>query len=170
LSQNDVLGLNAEYERWLTRTQGLSFPRGVTQFDVFCAEQFLKSHVLFSDQDVLSGLVGKSDDGGIDGFYFILNGILVNENTDISQQQNQTVHLVLLQTKEGQGFSPTSVDKFDTFTDDLLDLTKTPTNYGRKYHRNLRDKIVVLPAKTRRFSWVRSGPPKQEATWAENHA
>jgi hypothetical protein len=30
--------------------------------------------------------------------------------------------------------------------------------------------IVVLPAKTRRFSWVKSGPPKQEATWAENHA
>ena len=64
LSQNDVLGLNSEYERWIGRTSGLSFPRGVTAFDVFCAEQFLKPHVLLSDRDVLSGLVGKSDDGG----------------------------------------------------------------------------------------------------------
>jgi hypothetical protein len=96
----------------------------VTPFDAFCAEQFLKPHVLLSDQDILSGLVGKSDDGGLDGFYFILNGALVDDSTEIPAQQGQSVHLVLLQTKEGQGFSPTAIDKFDTFTDDLLDLTK----------------------------------------------
>ncbi len=152
MSQNDVLGLNSEYERWLARTSGLSFPRGVTAFDVFCAEQFLKPHVLLSDQDVLSGLVGKSDDGGVDGFYFILNGMLVNDDTEISAQQGQSVHLVLLQTKEGQGFSPTSVDKFDTFTDDLLDLTKTPDKYGRKYHNKLQDKMRIFKEKYQQLS------------------
>jgi hypothetical protein len=119
LSQNDLLGLNSEYERWRARASGLALPRSATLFDLFCAEQFLKPHVLLSDQDFLSGLVGKSNDGGVDGFYFILNGILVDESTEISAQQNQSVHLVLLQTKEGQGFSPTSIDKFDTFTDNL---------------------------------------------------
>jgi hypothetical protein len=152
LSQNDVLGLNSEYERWLGRTSGLSFPRGVTAFDVFCAEQFLKPHVLLSDQDVLSGLVGKSDDGGVDGFYFILNGALVDESTEISAQPGQSVHLVMLQTKEGQGFSPTAIDKFDTFTDDLLDLTKTPNKYGRKYHNKLQDKMRTFKDKYQQLS------------------
>src|ERR1700751_10749 len=96
LSQNDVLGLNSEYDRWLARAAGLSFPRGVTPFDAFCAEQFLKPHVLLSDQDILSGLVGKSDDSGLDGFYFILNGALVDDSTEIPAQQGQSVHLVLL--------------------------------------------------------------------------
>jgi len=152
LSQNDVLGLNSEYDRWRARTAGLSFPRGATPFDVFCAEQFLKPHVLLSDQNVLSGLVGQSDDGGVDGFYFILNGILVDDDTEISAQQGQSVHLVLLQTKEGQGFSPTSIDKFDTFTDDLLDLTKTPDKYGRKYHENLKDKMQIFKEKYHQLS------------------
>ena len=152
LSQNDVLGLNSEYERWFARTSGLSFPRGVTAFDVFCAEQFLKPHVLLSDQDILSGLVGKSDDGGVDGFYFILNGELVADDTDISRQQGQSVHLALFQTKEGQGFSPTAIDKFDTFTDDLLDLTKTPDRYGRKYHEKLQDKMRIFKEKYHQLS------------------
>jgi hypothetical protein len=152
LSQNDVLGLNSEYDRWLARAAGLSFPRGVTPFDAFCAEQFLKPHVLLSDQDILSGLVGKSDDSGLDGFYFILNGALVDDSTEIPAQQGQSVHLVLLQTKEGQGFSPTAIDKFDTFTDDLLDLTKTPDKYGRKYHANLQDKIRTFKTEYNQLS------------------
>ena len=149
-----MLGLNAEYDRWVTcRTAGLSsFAREITPFDVFCAEQFLKPHVLLSDQDILSGIVGKSDDGGIDSFYFILNGMLVNGDTDVSPQQSQSIHLVLIQTKEGQGFSPTAVDKFDTFTDDLLDLTKTPDKYGRKYHNKLLDKMHIFKDKYHRLS------------------
>lgn len=149
-----MLGLNSEYDRWLaSRTSGLSsFARDISPFDAFCAEQFLKSHVLLSDQDILSGIVGKSDDGGVDSFYFILNGMLVNDDTEPSPQQGQSVHLVFIQTKEGQGFSPTAVDKFDTFTDDLLDLTKTPDKYGRKYHNKLLDRMRIFKDKYHQLS------------------
>ncbi|MGB8542063.1 MAG: AIPR family protein [Candidatus Acidiferrales bacterium] len=154
LSQNDVLGLNAEYDRWVaSRTSGFSsFARDINPFDVFCAEQFLKPHVLLSDQDVLAGIVGKSDDGGVDSFYFILNGMLVRDDTEVSPQQGQSVHLVLIQTKEGQGFSPTSVDKFETFTDDLLDLTRIPSGYGRKYHNKLLDLVRIFKDKYHQLS------------------
>lgn len=148
MSQNDVLGLNNEYDRWLKeRTLGLVLPRGATHFDLFCAEQILKPHVLLSDQDILSGLVGKGNDGGIDGFYFVLNGQLVQESTETTAQPDQSVHLVIIQTKEGQGFSANSVEKFDTFSDDLLDLTKTPELYGRVYHDNLKDKMRIFKEK-----------------------
>lgn len=146
MSHNDVLGVAAEYERWIAdRTSGLSsFARDISPFDMFCAEQFLKAHVLISDQDILSGIVGKSDDGGVDSVYFVLNGMLVKEDTEISPQREQSVHLVFIQTKEGQGFSPTAVDKFQTFTDDFLDLTKTPDKYGRKYHNKLLDIMRIF--------------------------
>jgi len=154
LSHNDVLGLDAEFDRWIaSRTSGLSsFARDITPFDVFCAEQFLKPHFLLSDQDVLAGIVGKTDDGGIDSFYFILNGMLVRDDTEISPQREQSVHLVFIQTKEAQGFSPTAVDKFDTFTDDLLDLTKTPDKYGRKYHNKLLDIMRIFKDKYHKLS------------------
>jgi hypothetical protein len=121
MSHNDVVGLHAEYERWVKRTKGLIIPKGATLFDLFCAEQFL-----LSDQDIIAGLIGKSRDGGVDCFYFLLDGSLVEENTDISAQAEQSVHLVMMQTKEGSGFSANSIEKFATFTDDLLDLSKTP--------------------------------------------
>lgn len=157
MAENDVRALNAEYERWVSsRIAGLALPSGVSPFDVFCAEQFLKQHVLLSDRDIISGVIGKSDDGGIDALYFILNGQLVGPDTEITQSPEQSVHLILIQTKEGQGFSPTAVDKFDIFTDDLLDLSKTPGNYGRKYHSKLLDLMRVFKEKYSRLSFPRT--------------
>ena len=113
-------------------------PKGLTDFDpeispfeFFCAEQFLKSHILLSDQDILSGIIGKSDDGGVDSFYFLVNGQLVKDDTILPSQAQPVVNLVFIQSKETKGFAPNSVDKFDTFTDDLLELGKTPSQYGR---------------------------------------
>jgi hypothetical protein len=157
LSENDVRSLTAEYDRWQTsRAVGLSLPPGVNRFDVFCAEQVLKPFVLLSDQDILSGIVGNSDDGGVDAFYFILNGLLVGPDTVIAQQQDQPAHLVFLQTKEGKGFSPTAIDKFETVTDDLLDLGKTPAKYGRKYHAKLKDLMQVFKDKYAQLSLPRT--------------
>src|SRR5690348_1183752 len=157
LAENDVRALNAEYERWCTnRVAGLTLAPSVSPFDVFCAEQFLKPHILLSDQDILSGIVAKSDDGGVDAFYFILNGMLVGPDTEITQSQDQPAHLIFIQTKENKGFSPNAVDKFETFTDDLLDLGKTPDRYGRIYHSKLKDLMRVFKEKFSQLSLPRT--------------
>ena len=52
-----------------------------------------------------------------------------------------------MQTKEGSGFSANSIEKFVTFTDDLLDLSKMPDNYGREYHDSLKDKMRIFKEK-----------------------
>lgn len=87
MAPNDVLALNIEYERWVSeRATGLAaFDPEISPFEFFCAEQFLKTHVLLSDQDILYGIIGKSDDGGVDSFYFLVNGQLVKEDTKDSQ-------------------------------------------------------------------------------------
>ena len=43
----------------------------------------------------------------------------------------------MLQVKEGEGFSPLSVDKFYWFSDDLFDLTRMKAEYHSQYHDDL---------------------------------
>jgi hypothetical protein len=146
MAPNDVLALNIEYEKWVAdRATGLD--PTIAPFEFFCAEQFLKPHILLSDKDILAGIIGKSDDGGVDSFYFLVNGQLVTDDTVLPAQSSQVVHLVFIQSKENKGFAPNSVDKFDTFTDDLLDLGKTPDRYGRAYHKTLLDTMRTFKAK-----------------------
>jgi hypothetical protein len=154
MAPNDVIAVNTEYTNWLAlRAAGLAeFDPEIAPFEFFCAEQFLKSHILLTDEDILSGVVGKSNDGGVDSFYFIVNGQLVKEDTHLPSQAQQAAHLVFIQSKENKGFAPNSVDKFETFTDDLLDLGKTPEQYGRKYHIKLLDMMRTFKIKYRQLS------------------
>jgi len=100
MAPNDVLALNIEYEKWVVdRAKGLD-PK-ISPFEFFCAEQFLKPHILLSDKDVLSGIIGKSDDGGVDSFYFLVNGQLRPRNRhllarrQILQRKRIRLHFIL---------------------------------------------------------------------------
>src|SRR5258705_2680073 len=124
MSKNDSDAGEIEYGKWAgDRAAGL--PSVIDPFEVFCAEQFLKDHNL-SDDEILSGIVGKSQDGGCDAFYFMLGGKVVREDTPISDQKGLTAHLVFMQAKRGAGFSPLQVDRLDALTDDLLDIPRQP--------------------------------------------
>src|SRR5665811_1027945 len=98
MAPNDVLALKIEYDKWVSeRAKGLTdFDPEISPFEFFCAEQFLKSHILLSDQDILSGIIGKSDDGGVDSFYFLVNGQLVKEDTILPSQAQPVVNLVFI--------------------------------------------------------------------------
>jgi hypothetical protein len=47
------------------RAQRMSGLSGVHPWEFFCADQFLKTYTT-SDAEIISGLVDKSQDGGID--------------------------------------------------------------------------------------------------------
>jgi len=149
LSANDILALKTEYRNWKNaRAVGLT---EVDPFEFFCADQFLKSYLL-TDEDILSGVVGSSNDGGVDAFYFLLNGHLVQEDTVIPTQPNLPVSLVFVQSKENEGFSPLSVDRFDTLTDDLLDLLRPPGQHRRTYNSKLLSRIRIFKEKYAQLS------------------
>ncbi len=50
-------------------------------FEFFTAQQVLKDFDLSYDE-IESGLVGNGGDGGIDGIYLLVNGDLVQEDSD----------------------------------------------------------------------------------------
>jgi len=135
MGKQDLESVQNEYNDWkLHRASGL--PGGMDPFEVFSAELLLKDYGL-SDADILSGIVGKSQDGGCDALFFLLSGKCVRREDPIPDQSGLTAHLIFMQAKQGSGFSPLQIDRFDALTDDLLDTTRKPSEYRRTYNERL---------------------------------
>lgn len=91
-------------------------------FERFAIEQILKDADL-SDEDTDSGHFGGEDDGGVDGMYFFVNRVLVDEDTEVPDPA-LSADLCIVQAKHDKSFSETVVDKMHTFTRDLLEFEK----------------------------------------------
>jgi hypothetical protein len=135
MGANDVLALEANFTSW----QENRFPtpkKDVNVFEYYCIEQFLRPFDL-SDSQHKSGMMGGPKDGGVDAMYMFVNGELVEAESELDPKTANNVKLVIMQVKEGEGFSPTAVDKLYWFTDDLLDLTRKKANYHSMYRPEL---------------------------------
>jgi hypothetical protein len=142
MSKNDVNAVQIEYENWL-KDRGDGLPASVNAFEFFCAENFLKDFNL-SDDDIMSGIVGASLDGGCDALFFLLGGKCVRDDSPLPEQRGLTAHLIFLQAKEGGGFSPLQVDRFEALTDDILDLSRGPDKHRRTYHEGMLRRIKLF--------------------------
>ena len=115
-------------------------------FEYYCVDQFLKRFAV-SDDELLSGLVGGGQDGGVDGLYFFVNRRLMEEDADLDPQAAMKVNLLVMQVKETQGFSPSAIDKLVLFSDDLLDLSRQPSQYQTTYNPKLLGVMKVFKEK-----------------------
>jgi hypothetical protein len=110
-------------------------------FELFVTEQVLKDYDLSADE-IESGLIGDSGDGGIDSIYLLVNGELVREDFDPSQvKKDPAVELVLIQAKSSAGFAETPVERFITVSDDILDLAKPVKELKSVYNTSVLDAI-----------------------------
>lgn len=150
MAKQDVEAVDIEYKRWI-KERGENLPLfQVDNFELFAAETLLKDYNL-SDQDILSGVVGKSLDGGCDAFFFLVGGKYVRDTSPIPDQRGMTAHLIFMQAKGADGFSPLQVDRFEALTDDILDLSKKPEDHRRTYHDKLLDLIKIFKATYRQL-------------------
>lgn len=80
MSANDRVLINAMIEEQRNaRTVPLSFD---ATFERFAAEHALHGYGL-SEEEIEAGVIGGSDDGGIDGVYVFLGGRLLHEDSEI---------------------------------------------------------------------------------------
>jgi hypothetical protein len=135
MGQNDLIHLESNFKNWSNeRAQGL---KGVSPFLYYCVEQFLKPFDL-SDEEVLYGITDGGMDGGIDAIYILANrGQLVRDDADIDPKTISQVHLLVIQHKSNNGFSPIEINKLFFFLDDLLDLSRDVSSFSSKYHAHL---------------------------------
>ena len=113
-------------------------------FEYFTAEQVLKAFDLSVDE-IEYGLVGNGGDGGIDAIFLLVNGDIVQEDTDFSHlRRDITIDLVVLQSKTQLGFQETPIERFNSVSNDLFDLSKDLTKLTKIYNERLLEVIRYL--------------------------
>jgi AIPR protein len=135
MGQNEVIALEANFDTW-KKTRFVGAKKDFNAFEYYSVEQFLRPYGL-SDSQLQSGLTGASQDGGVDAFYMLVNGELVDAETELDPKEQNKVSVIIAQSKEGAGFSPVAIDKLYWFTDDLLCLGRKKADYHSAYRPEL---------------------------------
>ncbi len=124
MAKNDIVLLNKVLDA--KRELAPSKLKDHEYFELFAAEQVLKEFDLSTDE-LLDGLVGGGDDGGLDGVYTFADSKLVEEEEQFSSaREGVELHLVVLQAKRESGFGEKPIQLIEDTLGDLLDLSKTP--------------------------------------------
>jgi len=147
MGANDALALETNFTSWRDKRFPV-LPKDLNVFEYYCAEQFLRAFDL-SDSQIKSGLLGGPKDGGVDGMYMFVNGELIDAESELDPKTPNAVRLLVLQVKEGEGFSPIAVDKLYWFTDDLLDLNRKKKDYHSTYRQELITAMLMFKDKYR---------------------
>ena len=113
-------------------------------FEIFAAQQVLKSCDFDLDSnEVESGVVGGSDDGGVDGFYLFANRRLIREDTDLNifKGQQLNVEVIVVQAKNKNSFEESVPQKMMSFLEECLRLGAPEGNAKTLYSEGLRDAV-----------------------------
>jgi AIPR protein len=153
MGKNDEIALQNNFENW-TKNRFPNPPKDFNVWEYYCVEQFVRQFDL-GDSELKSGIVGAGQDGGVDAFYILANGELVDIETEIKPKEKPEFKLVIMQVKSNEGFSPVAVDKLYWFIDDLLELSKGKNDYHSTYHTDLialmrlfKDKFGIVVGET----------------------
>ncbi len=149
MSSNEALALEANFKGWQEKRFPTP-PKDLNVFEYYCVDQFLRPFDL-SDSQLKTGLIGGAKDGGVDALYMFVDGELVDAESELDPKNPNRVKLLIMQMKEGEGFSPAAVDKLYFFADDLLELTRKKAAYHQQYREELitamrlfKDKLGII--------------------------
>lgn len=108
-------------------------------FEYFAAEQLLKNENLDEDE-INSGLIGSSNDNGIDGFFIFLDGELINQIDQVDGKYKE-MKVYFHQYKNNYKIEEDVILKYNNAFKDILDMDNKNL-YG--WNDDLKDKILLL--------------------------
>ena len=114
-------------------------------FEFFSASQILKNQGL-SDDEVDNGIVGKGLDGGCDSIYLFLNNLLITPDVidHISAPKDSILEMIIIQSKKTTSFGEAAVMKWKTISGNLLDLSKTITDFMERYNADVLETFTTF--------------------------
>lgn len=114
-------------------------------FEFFSASQILKNQGL-SDDEVDNGIVGKGLDGGCDSIYLFLNNLLITPDVveHISAPKDSILEMIIIQSKKTTSFGEDAVMKWKTTSGNLLDLSKTTTDFTARYNADILEAFTTF--------------------------
>lgn len=108
-------------------------------FEYFVANEVLKDYDL-DHEEIMDGVVAGGNDGGMDGFYVLVNGSLIAEDYILpTQRQNIAIDIQIIQAKRANGFEEAAVDRFKSSYEDLFDLSNKLGTLAPTYNSDVLD-------------------------------
>mgnify|MGYP005772932279 CR=1 FL=1 len=91
-------------------------------------------------------MVGKGLDGGCDSIYLFLNNLLITPDIieHISAPKDSTLELVIIQSKKTTSFGEDAIMKWKTVSSNLLDLSKTATDFSSRYNGDVLEAFTLF--------------------------
>ncbi len=106
-------------------------------FEYFGISQLLKDYDLSSDELEL-GMVDGRDDGGIDGWYTFVDGILVGDTEDLSPRKMiNKIDVWIISSKHHDTFKQDPIVQLYAATLDLLDLSRSDEELVNRYNESV---------------------------------
>jgi AIPR protein len=101
-------------------------------FEYFSFEQILKEYDL-SDEELEAGSVDGRHDGGIDGFFILVNGLLISETTVTWPKSHAQVGVVVISCKHHDTFREATLNSMLATVQELFDLSIDAVNLKGAY-------------------------------------
>ncbi|WP_445215478.1 AIPR family protein [Bradyrhizobium sp. Pa8] len=150
MATNEAIVLRTNFESWQRRADGLD--ADIDPWLYYCLEQHLKSYAI-DDDDLEAGITDSGHDGGIDGYYFLVNNRqVVDADSDLDPKMVSSIHLLFFQVKHSGGMRPTEIEKWLETVDDFFDLSKDPSALEHRYNFKIRTAMRVWREQFLKFS------------------
>lgn len=142
MTNNDQISLDQILgEERTARARGL---KESEFFEIYVAEQVLKNFDL-SDDEIESGLIGATHDGGIDGIYTFANGELVQDDFDHSAlKKGILIEVVIIQSKTSNGFDEDTINRLMALTTHLFSLAQPVDSFKDRYNEGVRAGVELF--------------------------
>lgn len=116
-----------------------------TFFEFFATSQVLKNQNL-SDDELDDGIVGSGNDGGCDGLYIFLNGDMLTPDQigTLSASKGSTLNFTIVQAKNTTSFNETTIMKWKTVSDNLLNMANDIDSFSDRYNEDVREKFRLF--------------------------
>lgn len=132
-------------------------------FGLFIAEQLLKDEELSWDE-IAAGNVDGGGDGGIDAVYCFVNGVLIQEDTDLSVFRGGiNIDLRIMQAKQTSGFQEAALQRLRASSEELLDLAKPLDGLESTYNISV---IEAFGLFRRTYLYFAGKLPRLQVTYA----
>lgn len=114
-------------------------------FEYFASSQILKDYDL-SDDEILSGIIGGSNDGGCDGMYIFLNNDLLTQDQigSLSAPKGSVLSLIIVQAKNTTGFGEDAIMKWKTVSSNLLSISSDLRSFSDRYNEQVIDSFMIF--------------------------
>ena len=174
MAKNDIVLLDGILDQRVA--EGLPSHQSDEVFEYLAFEQVLKDHDL-SREEIESGWVDGRDDGGVDGFFTIVNGYLLRDPATFAwPKRSATLDVVIITAKHHATFQQAPLNNLLATLPELFDLGREKAELKGRYsdallkaralfHLAYRRLAAITPALSFRFVYASRG---DAAAVAEN--